>query len=201
MCFMRKGAAFLSVLLFLTLAFPVAAKTASPRAKAQERVENAKLKTCQNRQAKIESRMASLIRFAENMMEKFDSISTRVQNFYTNKVLPRGKTAPNYDALVADVMAKKDIVADTLTEAQASLDSFTCDTDSPRNLYNQFKTDMQAVKRALHAYRTSIKNLILGVHRISGGVGDASASPTPTASPISTESPILTPSPTATPTP
>ncbi len=177
---MQKVVVAVLVVASLVLASPVSAQYRSPSATAQERIDNAKERVCQTRQAAIENRMTALIRLSSNMMEKFDSISTRVQNFYTNKVLPKGNSAPNYDTAVADVEAKKALVTDALTKAQESATAFTCDTDTPRTLYTQFRTDMLAVKKALQNYRTSIKNLILVVHRAAGTESPAA---TPTATP------------------
>jgi hypothetical protein len=58
------------------------------------------------------------------METKFDSIAQRVKDFYTNTLVPSGKTLPNYDALVADIQAKKDVVTQDLADAQAKVDAF-----------------------------------------------------------------------------
>lgn len=176
---MRKFLYGVLVLSSLALAPSAVAQSPSPTSDIRTRVtDQAKERTCESRQSAIKNRMASLVRMATNMMEKFDSISTRTQNFYTEKVLPKGKSVPNYESLVADVAAKKALAEEALSKAQTDAGSFSCDAGSPRELYNQFKTDMQAVKRALAAYRTSIKNLISAVKR-AGKSLESSPSPTP----------------------
>ncbi len=112
--------------------------------------------------------MESLVDLVANIENKFASISGRVQNFYTNTVLPSGKTVPNYAALVADIGTKKDAVSLSLGKAQTDVAAFSCTADDPKGLLNTFRLDMQAVKGALQNYRTSIKNLIVAVSSVEG---------------------------------
>lgn len=145
-------------------------------------VSETRLRACEARKDAVTNRMASLVRFSNNMLEKFNAISLRVQQFYTDKVLPTGVTVANYDALVKDVADKKAVVETAIAAAQADVNGFSCDDSDIRDQYSTFRQSMQAVKQALQNYRTAIKNLIVAVH---------SALPTPT--------PTTTPSPTPTP--
>lgn len=136
-------------------------------------------RACQSREAAIKSRMTSLTDMADNMMTVFDRHATAVENFYTNTVLPKGKTVSNYDALVTDINAKRTDVQNTLTKAQADVNGFSCTSGLPSTQFFTFRQDMQAVKSALKNFRTSIKNLIVAVARVSG----TEESPKPSASP------------------
>lgn len=147
------------------------------------------LRSCEARQDAVKNRMASLTNLAANIEKVFDSIATRVEDFYTNKVLPSGKSLSNYDALVADISAKKGIVDTDLDAAQAKVDAFSCTADDPRGLLTEFRLDMQKVKTDLKNYRTAIKNLIVAVRPLA-----PEASPEPE----KTEKPE-TPEPTASP--
>ena len=137
-------------------------------ANAMARLEGAKLKSCQAREVAIKNRSEKLTQLASTMMTKFDAIALRVQEYYTTKLVPQGKTVANYDALVADVQTNKLAVQTALTTAQADAASFSCTAESPKEMLTKFNTDMRAVKTALHAYRTSIKNLIVGVRSVTG---------------------------------
>lgn len=169
------GFLFLLSLVFVTPTF--AAKPSSLPTPS-----DGKVRACQARQDAIKNRMESLVKMAANMEEKFDSIANRVKDFYTNKVLSTGKTVANYDTLVSNIQTKKDVVKSDLNKARSDVDSFNCETGDPKTLFNQFRLDMQMVKKALKDFRTSIKNLIVAVHSIA-------PSPEPSASPEPTESP------------
>lgn len=160
-------------LLFVTNALAVgptdrAIGLENAKAKSANHLEGAKLKSCQARESAIKNRSEKLTQLATNMMVKFDAIAQRVEDFYTTKLVPQGKTVANYDSLVADVQTKKIAVQTALTTAQADAASFSCTADNPKEMVTTFNTDMRAVKTALHTYRTSIKNLIVGVHSVTG---------------------------------
>lgn len=138
------------------------------RQQVQTRLTEAKLKACQAREKAIKKRTEQLVKLATTMQEKFDAIAGRVQEYYTSKVIPSGKTVANYDSLVADIQAKKGAVQIALTTAQNNAGTFTCDGNDPKGQLIQFKDDMRTVKSALKDYRTSIKNLIVAVRSVTG---------------------------------
>jgi hypothetical protein len=164
-----------------------ASPTASPSARASTRLADAKLKACQNREAAIQKRSDQLVRLAANMQDTFTSIATRVKVYYTNVVIPSGKTVSNYDALLAEIATKQTAVTTALAKAQSDATSFSCTSDDPKGQLTQFRSNMQAVKSALKDYRTSIKNLIVAVRSITGTT-QSSANPTtkPTSTPTAT---------------
>lgn len=152
---------------------------------AQTRLQDAKLKACQAREDAIKKRSTRLTEMANNMLSKFDSIASRVEDYYTNKVVPSGKTVTNYDSLVSDIGTKKAAVQSALTAAQTDIAGFSCDGSDPKGQMTKFRDDMQNVKTALKDYRTSIKNLIVAVHSVTGAENreNLSNSPKPTRSP------------------
>lgn len=148
---------------------------------AQTRLTEAKLRTCQAKEKSIQNRFTRLNNLVTNMESKFDSIAGRVEEYYTTKVTPGGKTVANYGSLVADMAAKKAAVQTVLTNAQNDVAGFSCDGNDPKGQLTQFRKDMQAVKSALKEYRTSIKNLIVAVHSVTGSTESENAgSPKPT---------------------
>ena len=155
--------ALAGVFLFSVSAFAMTGSTGLPETKLQE----AKLQACQAREEGIKNRSTHLTNLAKNIEDKFDAILTRVQNYYTNKVVPSGKTLSNYDTLVSNIQTKKTAVQTALTKAQNDVATFSCTSGSPKDAMLKFKTDMLAVKQALKEYRTSIKNLIVSVHGVT----------------------------------
>ena len=112
--------------------------------------------------------MSHLAQLAKMMQDKFDKHAMQVADYYTNKVVPSGKTVLNYNNLVSDIQAKKAAVQATLTTAQTEVNNLNCQTVNPKSQVTQFKQDMQTVKRALKDYRTAVKNLIVAVHSVTG---------------------------------
>lgn len=162
---------------------PSVSSRPSARPTARQRLDAAKVKSCQVREDAIKKRSDQLTKMATNMEEKFDSITKRVEDYYTTKVVPSDKTVSNYDSLVSDIGTKKAAVQTALTKAQTDLAAFSCDGSDPKGQMTAFKDDMQAVKQVLKDYRTSIKNLIVAVHSVTGTENRETPSPRPLRSP------------------
>lgn len=140
-----------------------------------------KLRACQAKEKSIKNRLTGLVNLVTNMESKFDSIVKRVENYYISKVVSSGKTVLNYDTLVSDIQTKKIAVQTALTAIQNDVNGFSCTGSDPKGQLTQFREDMQNVKGALKEYRTSIKNLIVAVHSVTGSIEKENAgSPKPT---------------------
>jgi predicted nucleic acid-binding Zn-ribbon protein len=135
---------------------------------AEQKLTEAKLRVCQNKQNAIQQRSNQLVEMAQNMLAKFDRIASRVEQYYTNKVASSGKTVSNYDTLVAEISAKKSAVQTDLDKATSSAKTFNCASDNPKEQLNQFRTDMRLVKSDLREYRIAIKNLIVAIRSVIG---------------------------------
>lgn len=165
--------AILFAILYFILAFHSFAQ--SPRRLAALNA-NA-LRVCQVHEKTIINRLNSLTRLVTNQENKFASIAVRVENHYTTKLVPQGKTLSNYNALVEDIASKKMVVDADLAKAKSDASSFSCSASNPKSLLTTFRLDMQTVKQDLKAYRKSIRNLIVAILGLKG------QSPSPTAKP------------------
>lgn len=132
------------------------------KSKPATKLEAAKLKVCKSRESKIKDKMAKIVTRGQKQIDLFSSIATKTEKFYAEK----GNALSNYDALVSDVNAKK-------TSAQAALDnlkslsvSFKCDGTDPKGAASSFKEALKTEIAALKAYKTSVKNLIVGVKSV-----------------------------------
>lgn len=164
------------------------AQSATRQAQAQTRLTEAKLRACQAREDAIKKRAGRLTQLAGDMENKFDKHAQRIEEYYTLKVVPSGKTVANYYNLVADIQVKKTVVATALSVAQSDADNFSCTGNDPKGQLTQFRKDMQAVKNALKDNRTSIKNLIVAVRSVIGATErETKGSPKPTSSPGASE--------------
>lgn len=139
-------------------------------------------RSCEVRQSAVVKRMSQLVLLSNKMLANFEAHATRVQNYYLTKLVPAGLAISNYDALLADIAAKKALVQTAIAEAQADADDFSCTSGEPKSYLNSYRVNMQATKMALKNYRTSIKNLIVAVSRAAEGL-EEDESPKPSASP------------------
>lgn len=141
------------------------------------KLDSVKLRVCEAKESSIKKRGESLQNLSENILDKFDKISQRVQKYYTEKVLPSGKSVSNYDTLVTDINTKKEAVNTALTKAKENEANFSCSGDDPKGEILGFRDNMKEVKAALKDYRTSIKNLIVAVRSVVGETEKENATP------------------------
>jgi hypothetical protein len=126
--------------------------------------KDAKLKACQHREKAINNKMERIAARGQKQLDVFSTIATRTETFYTDK----GKTLNNYDALVTDVNAKQAAAQAEVDTVKATSVSFKCDGTDPKGAASSFKAALKAEIDALKAYKTSVKNLIVGVKSVQG---------------------------------
>ena len=169
----KKGMLAATVAALVLVSAPVLAlengqgMSATRKAEAQERSADAKLRLCQARQKTVQNIMTRMANRGQKHIEVFSKISDRVQSFYTNK----GLSLSNYDALVADVAAKKTAAQAAVDALSAAADDFECQ-GTPREVALAFKDKLKNEISALKAYRTAVKNLIVGVKSVASSQGD-----------------------------
>lgn len=147
---------------------------ADRREAAQTRLADAKLKACQNREKAITNIMARIGDRGQKQLDLFSTIADRTEKFYVD----RGSTLASYDTLVADVVAKKAAAQTTVDTVKSSAPEFKCDGDNPKGIVALFKDSLKSEIEALQAYKTSVKNLIVGVKSVqstTSSTGDEGA--------------------------
>lgn len=134
-------------------------KIAENKEKTKAKLDAAKLKVCENREAKIEKTMENLQKRGENQIAVFGKIYERLKKFYTDK----GYSVSNYSTLMANVEAKK-LAAETTVKEIAAMDKdIKCESDSPKSIAEAFRTKMKELISKLKEYRTSIKDMIVAI--------------------------------------
>lgn len=132
----------------------------------QNRLAANKLRVCENRKTRITAIMNRAIIRAERQLKLFDTIAERVKAFYVEK----GYTLENYDELVAAVdSAKAD--AEANLETLKGLEAFDCNSEDPKGQLEAFKLALASIREDLKDYRTSVKNLIVGVKSANSNPG------------------------------
>jgi hypothetical protein len=137
-------------------------KATEKKAAAQTKLADAKLKACQNRERAIDNLMGRIADRGQKQLDLFSSIATKTETFYTEK----GKTLSNYETLVSDVSAKKDAAQTAVDTVKANSVTFKCDGSDPKGMATTFKDSLKTEIAALKDYKTSVKNLIVGVKSV-----------------------------------
>ena len=132
------------------------------KANAKTRLTDAKLKACQNRQTAITNIMSRLSDRGQKQINLFSSIADKTEAFYTKK----GNTLSTYDALVADLAAKKALAQTAVDAVTSSSANFKCDGTDPKGVATTFKDKLKVEITALKDYKTAVKNLIVGVKSV-----------------------------------
>jgi DNA repair ATPase RecN len=142
---------------------------------------NGQSRSCQAHQDNIKRSLTHVMDLATNIETAFDSIAGRVESFYTDKVLPRGKSLSNYNQLLADIVNAKTAVSAAVTTSQADISAFSCSSPDPKSQIMTIRNDIKSVKDALKNYRTAIRNLIVAVKSLGSEVeSTGTITPSPT---------------------
>lgn len=128
------------------------------------RLESKRLEACEKRETKINVLIQKLAGHGGRQIEVFNKIAERTQDFAETK----GKKPSNYDALVAEVAAKKLAAEQAIANVAAATVEFKCDGSDPKGVAQGFKEHLKAKNDALKAYKTAVKNLIVGVKSAQG---------------------------------
>ncbi len=126
------------------------------------RLSEANVKLCQNRERVITSTMARISDRGQKQLELFTGIAGQAEKYYTDK----GKTLSDYATLLAAVQAKQAAAQLAVNAVKTPVSSFSCGGDDPKGVADSFKSMLKIEIDALNAYKTSIKDLIVGVKSV-----------------------------------
>lgn len=171
-----------------------ASKAGNKRSLLKVRLDEVKLKICQIKEKVIVKRSDKMVEHANRIIAVFDSIVTRVTNYYQSRLVSQGRTLSNYDSLLLTIQSKRNAITPLIEAAQTDAANFKCDGDDPKGQLEQFKQDIKAVIPGLKAYKIAVRNLIVAVASLTGaGEKTATGSAVPTVEPtvLPTAAPTL----------
>jgi len=116
---------------------------------------------CENRQANIDATLTRVADRGQKQYNLFTAVATKVETFYTNQ----GKTLTNYSLLVTAVNTQGAAAQTTINTVQADSTGFSC-TNSPKTFVTTFLTALRSEITAMQAYRTTVRNLVVGVKSV-----------------------------------
>jgi hypothetical protein len=137
-------------------------KPTNPGSQSATRLAAAQLKICLKHEKVITNILSRVSDRGQKQFTLFTTIATRTENFYNNK----GKTLSNYDALLADLGAKRDVAQTAVDNLKATSLNFNCGANDPKGVASSFKDALKNEISALKDYKTSVKNLIVGVKSV-----------------------------------
>jgi hypothetical protein len=129
---------------------------------SEEPLEGPKLNTCKSHEQAIKNIMARVTDRAQKQQALYTSVAEGTEALY----IKNGKTLSNYGSLVTDVNTKKSASLVAVSSLEADSQLFSCDSNNPRGQITEFQTEVKAAVNALTSYRTSVKNLIIGVKSV-----------------------------------
>ncbi len=145
------------------------AEATNRREASETKLTEAKLSVCLKHEAVIGNIVARMGDRGTKQLDVFTKIAERTEAFYKKS----GKELANYDALVAEVTAKKDAAQAALP---TMLVTFKCDGTDPKGVASGFKTSRTNLITALKEYKTAVKNLIVGVKSVQDITTDTEGS-------------------------
>ncbi len=126
---------------------------------AKEHTMAVRQKACEQRQGSIDTRTKVFADAAVRHLGVFDQVFTKVQAFHDNKHL----NVTNYDTLVAAVKIKQ-AAAQSAVDVLKTLDvQIDCTQPDPAATVATIKQAVVNARTTLHAYRTSLKDLIVAL--------------------------------------
>lgn len=139
-----------------------------------------KQKACEEHIKVIKIRQSNIAKKSLAMQKRLDNISTLVQKYYTEKLIPQGKIVSNYDVLVSNINTNKTALIPLIDKVKADSTGLSCDKDQQRTQFQTFKTDWQALLKGFGVYRQSVIDLLKAVKGVIGEkTGSATSSATP----------------------
>lgn len=128
---------------------------------AKEKLKDAKLRVCKDRQENVNKIMGRVVDRSLAQVERITKVADKAKVFYVKQ----GNVLENYNALVADVDAKK-LFAESAVATLEKKPTFSCDSEGPKSDIADFNSDRLKKTVAIDDYRKSVKALIVGIKSV-----------------------------------
>lgn len=128
------------------------------------KLDDNKKKVCEKRLSKITRSMEKMQTRGESQLAVFTKIADRTKAFYEQKQ----RTVANYNDLVDAVDEQKSAAELAIAAGNEAIADFSCDADDPAAIKDLFKAQLKDQIAALKAYKTAVKDLIVGVKSAQG---------------------------------
>jgi chromosome segregation ATPase len=130
-------------------------------AKKSQRLTEAKLKSCQAREASIATLSTNFTAQVNRQLGVFDKIAERAQDFAVTK----NRQPDNLADLVQKLTDKRQQVVDDLKQFSDNAAAFKCEGENPKALGKALLADAKVVRSSLKDYRESVRELIQAIKK------------------------------------
>lgn len=147
-------------------------KAAEQKAKQQKMLEAKEAKReaqkekrqqfCERRKAKLLTTLGRISSRGERQLEFIDKVVTLVKTYYEKNNLE----VEGYDALLADIAAKRPSAASAVDDLEKIDTSIDCTAEQPGKKLGVFRGGFQKKHTSMQAYRQSVKKLVLAVKSV-----------------------------------
>lgn len=151
--------------------------------KRKDKLSDIRLRLCEARQRGISQRVKFMLVRGKIIHTGHQKIYQRVDEFYNNKLVPKGYTLSNYADLKAEIEANKANVQTLLDAAKESGENFDCSSDDPKGQIDAFRADIKALIEANNAYKQSIHEFVKAVRDLAKTARLDKISPSPSITP------------------
>ena len=138
-------------------------KPEAPAAKLSQRLEDARLKACQNREAAIQNIMTRLSDKSLHQLAIFNTIADRSIAYYEANDL----RSDDYDALVDAMQTQRVLAEDAVTATHDASANFDCEDENPLEHTRSFTGTLTLQNDLLRQYRASVKDLVVEIRSAS----------------------------------
>lgn len=135
---------------------------------------NLKERVCENRKEFGAHRLAVVSERVNKLLDHMDGFLTRVEAFYTNKLVPQGIVVANYDSLLADISAKNSALESAISSVQTGSENISCEKGEVKTDLKNFKSTITALEKAMKDYRDSIKKFVQAIRTAAGNFKESS---------------------------
>lgn len=138
------------------------------REAAQARVADKKVELCADRIERIKSQMTRASEHGTRVIAVFTRISDRTVTFQEER---RAEFA-EFTTLESSVISSRALAEEKVNQTAAAANDFDCESTERKEMLTAFKQAVQAQNEALKAYKTAVKDLIVGVKSANAQVSE-----------------------------
>lgn len=150
-------------IILIALFWPGSVAAASPRPTPKPTASLAPVSTsatqCKSQIVNMKNDFINLLSLSQVMFSQLEDIQLKVESYYTTKMVPLNKTAPNYDELIADVQSNNTRIKQKIKTVIQTAQEAKCSggvLDKGRELVDGFRD----IIRFLDLYKGSLRNLV-----------------------------------------
>jgi chromosome segregation ATPase len=148
----------------------------SARSTAQDKSQERRQQVCIQKVARVKKNLSGFSEHAKARLDRDAAIADKVFAYYETKLVPAGVAVADYADRRAAIAAWRSELEAAVAQAKASAETFSCESEDPKESLGIFKEGVQGINTALKGLRTEARELVVEIRKAAKGVRP-SASP------------------------